>query len=307
MDRIDSLALFLRIVEKGGLATAGRDFGLSPAAVTERLAALEAHYGARLLNRTTRAISLTDEGRLLLEGARDLVNEAKDLEARVRHGVEQLSGPVRLSAPLDLGRQQVVQMLDCFLAAHPRVSIDLTLSDSYIDLVAQGIDLGIRFGDLKDSSLKARRLGLSRRLVCASPDYLERYGAPDHPEDLAKHNCLLMRFGENIDQEWPFVIEGKRRLIFVRGNRQANDGGLVRHWCLAGHGIALKAIWDVREDIAAGRLIELLSDYEQPSSSLQVVYPGGRSLPKRVRALIEFLAEAFAAEQIPEGRAARTA
>lgn len=299
MDRLGNLALFLRIVEKGGLAAAGRDFGLSPAAVTERLAGLEAHYGARLLNRTTRAISLTDEGRLLLEGARDLVNEARDLEARVRLGVEQLSGPVRVSAPLDLGRHSVVRMLDDFIAAHPEVGIDLTLSDSYVDLVAQGIDLGIRFGDLKDSSLRTRRLGLSRRLVVAAPAYLERFGAPGHPEELAGHNCLLMRFGENIDQEWPFMIDGKRRLFFVRGNRQANDGGLVRHWCVEGHGIALKAIWDIREDLAAGRLIELLPEFEQPPSSLQIVYPGGRSLPKRVRALIDFLAEAFAGQPVP--------
>ncbi|WP_282610449.1 LysR family transcriptional regulator [Pelagibius sp. Alg239-R121] len=301
MDRLDSLALFLRIVEKGGLAAAGRDFGLSPAAVTERLAGLEAHYGARLLNRTTRAISLTDEGRLLQEGARDLVNEAGDLEARVRHGVEQLSGPVRISAPLDLGRHRVVQMLDRFMAEHPEVGIELTLSDSYVDLVAQGIDLGIRFGDLKDSSLRTRRLGLSRRLVCAAPSYLERFGTPKHPDELAGHNCLLMRFGVTIDQEWPFMIGGKRRLFFVRGNRQANDGSLVRHWCLEGHGIALKAIWDVREDLAAGRLVELLAGFEQPPSSLQVIYPGGRNLPKRVRALIDFLVEAFADEKIPKG------
>ncbi len=306
MDRLANLALFLRIVEKGGMAAAGRDFGLSPAAVTERLAGLEAHYGARLLNRTTRAISLTDEGRLLLEGARDLVNEASDLEARVRLGVEQLSGPVRISAPLDLGRHSVVRMLDRFMAAHPEVAIDLTLSDSYIDLVAQGIDLGIRFGDLKDSSLKARRLGLSRRLVCAAPAYLERFGAPEHPDDLAKHNCLLMRFGETIDQEWPFVIDGTRRRYFVRGNRLANDGSLVRHWCLEGHGLALKAIWDIREDLAAGRLVELLSAFEQPASSLQIVYPGGRDLPRRVRALIGFLADAFAAERVPEASGARS-
>ncbi len=295
MDRLDTLALFLRIVEKGGLAAAGRDFSLSPAAVTERLAGLEAHYGARLLNRTTRSISLTDEGRVLLEGARDLVSEAKDLEARVRLGVEQLSGPIRISAPFDLGRHRVARTLDRFMGAHPDVSVDLSLTDGYVDLVAQGHDLGIRFGDLKDSSLHARKLGDNRRLVCASPDYLKRHGTPEHPGDLADHNCLLMRFGDNIDQEWPFMLEGKRRIFVVRGTRLANDGELVRRWCCEGQGIALKSNWDVSEDLAAGRLVELLSAFEPPPSSLQVIYPGGRKLPKRVRALIDFLCEEFAA------------
>lgn len=299
MDRLDSLALFLRIVEKGGLAAAGRDFGLSPAAVTERLAGLEAHYGARLLNRTTRSISLTDEGRLLLEGARGLVSEASDLEARVRLGVEQLSGPIRISAPFDLGRHRVVWMLDRFMVEHPDVTMDLSLTDGYVDLVAQGLDLGIRFGDLKDSSLRSKKLGSNRRLVCASPDYLERFGTPRHPDDLAGHNCLLMRFGDNIDQEWPFILEGKRKSVIVRGNRRANDGDLVRHWCREGHGIALKSIWDIREDLAEGRVVELLSRFEPPPTSLQALYPGGRNLPKRVRALIDFLGEQFAREEMP--------
>lgn len=300
MDRLETLALFQRIVEKSGLAAAGRDFGLSPAAVTERLAALEAHYGARLLNRTTRAISLTDEGRLLLEGARDLINEAKDLEARVRLGVEQLSGPVRISAPFDLGRHRVARILDSFMALHPEITVELLLSDGYVDLVGQGFDLGVRFGVLKDSSLKVRKLGPTRRLVCASPDYLARHGAPQHPEDLAGHNCLLMRFGETIDQEWPFMIDGKRRTFFVRGNRLANDGELVRRWCCEGHGVALKADWDIREDLAAGRVIELLAPFEAAQSPLHVIYPGGRKLPRRVRALIDFLVERFAAEQAPQ-------
>lgn len=296
MDRLGNLALFLRILEKGGLAAAGRDFGLSPAAVTERLAGLEAHYGARLLNRTTRAISLTDEGRVLAEGARDLVSEVNDLEARVRLGVEQLSGPIRISAPFDLGRHRVARTLDLFMAAHPDVSVDLSLTDGYVDLVAQGLDLGIRFGDLKDSTLHARKLGVNRRLVCASPAYLDHWGVPEHPSDLADHNCLLMRFGGNIDQEWPFVLEGKRKIFIVRGKRMANDGELVRHWCCKGHGIALKSIWDIGEDLAAGRVVELLSAFEPPPSSLQVIYPGGRKLPKRVRAMIDFLCEEFADE-----------
>lgn len=164
---LDNLALFLLIVEKGRLSAAGREMGLSPTTVSERLVALEAHYGASLLTRTTRAISLTDEGKALVEGARRLLSEANELEARIRLGVEKVSGPIRLSAPSDLGRNQLVPLLDGFLAKNPNVTIDLTLSDGYVDLVGQGLDLAIRYGALADSTLKVRKLAESRRIVCA--------------------------------------------------------------------------------------------------------------------------------------------
>lgn len=293
MNLVESLDLFIHIVERGGLAAAGRDLGLSPAMVTERLSALEQHYGARLLNRTTRAISLTDEGRLLLDGARQLVSDANDIEARIKLGVEQLSGLIRLSASIDLGRNLVNKVVDAFMEAHPAVSVELHLSDGYVDLAGQGIDLAVRLGDLKDSSLNAVRLGANRRLVCAAPTYLQKHGTPLTPNDLAKHNCLLMRFGTGIDREWTFIEAGKRRTVTVTGNRIANDGSLVRQWCLQGRGIALKSYWDVKDDLAQGRLQEILSDYATLQNSIHVVYQGGKAIPKRVRALIDALIVAF--------------
>ena len=287
---LSNLALLVRIVEKNGLAAAGRDFGLSPATVSERLAVLEAHYRAKLLNRTTRSISLTEEGRVLVEGARRLLADADDLEARIRHGIDKLSGTIRISAPFDLGRARIAPLLDDFMAEHPEIRLDLCLTDGYVDLVGLGLDLAIRFGDLKDSALYVRKLGVNRRIVCASPGYLRQHGAPETPGDLARHNCIVMRFGESIDHQWSFVVEGKVVVEIVRGNRIANDGALVRDWCLQGHGIALKSIWDVESHLARGQLVELLADYAPPASSLQVVYPGGGSLPRRVRALIDFLA-----------------
>jgi DNA-binding transcriptional LysR family regulator len=166
---LDNLALFLRIVEKGGLAPAGRELGLSPASVSERLVALEKYYGAALLHRTTRAISLTDEGRLLVAGARRLLAEADELEALIRLGVNKISGPIRLSAPIDLGRSTLIPILDAFLAEHLDVTIDLNLTDGYVDLVGQGQDLAIRYGELADSTLRVKRLGENRRIECASP------------------------------------------------------------------------------------------------------------------------------------------
>lgn len=293
MNLLNALDLFVRIVERGGLAAAGRDLGLSPAMVTERLSALEEHYGARLLNRTTRALSLTDEGRLLLDGARQLVNDANDIEARIKLGVDQLSGLIRISAPLDLGRNTISKVVDSFIQAHPAINIELVLSDGYVDLAGQGIDLAVRFGELKDSSLNAVRLGPNRRLVCAAPTYLQRHGIPATPNDLRAHNCLLMRFGSGVDREWIFSDEGKSVAVTVTGNRIANDGDLVRQWCIEGHGIAFKSYWDIKDDLAQGRLQELLSTYAAAQNNIQVVYQGGKSIPKRVRAFIDALVNTF--------------
>ena len=199
-----NIALFLKIVEKGGLAAAGREVGLSSTTVSERLAALETHFGVVLLNRTTRAISLTDEGRTLLEGAKMVLGEVEDLETRIRLGAQTLSGPIRISAPSDIGRTHVSAAISSFLAKHPAISIELVLSDGYVDFVGQGLDIALRFGSVTDSSLRVRSLGLQRRLVCAAPAYLAKHGMPKKPVDLKKHNCLVMRFGANLDNVWRF-------------------------------------------------------------------------------------------------------
>lgn len=173
-----NIALFQQIVEKGSLAAAGREAGLSSTTVSERLASLESHFGVVLLNRTTRAIRLTEEGRTLLEGTKVVLAEVEDLEARIRHGASTLSGPIRVSAPSDLGRGVVAAEIDRFLAEHPDITVELLLSDSYVDFVGEGIDIALRFGQITDSSLRARSLGRKRRLVCASPGYLDRHIPP---------------------------------------------------------------------------------------------------------------------------------
>lgn len=178
MDRLDTLAFFVRIVEKRGVAAAGRDFGLSAATASDRLARLEAYYGATLLNRTTRSISLTDAGRLVLERARTILAEASDLETQIKLGIDQLSGTIRLSAPIDLGENLIVPLIDRFMDRHPDVAVELQLSDGYVDIVGQGLDLALRFGALKDSSLMARKIGDNRRVICAAPAYIKAHGAP---------------------------------------------------------------------------------------------------------------------------------
>jgi DNA-binding transcriptional LysR family regulator len=219
--------------------------------------------------------------------------EADELEALIRLGVNKISGPIRLSAPIDLGRSHVVPILDAFLTKHPEVTVDLNLTDGYVDLVGQGQDFAIRYGELADSTLRVKRLADNRRVVCASPAYLRNNGRPQHPDDLANHACILMRFGQTIDRDWPFLVDGKVRRVVVRGQRIANDGGLVRDWCLNGYGVARKSLWDVDADLKAGTLVELLQKFSPGGTGLQIVYPATQDQPKRVRLLIDRIAEAF--------------
>lgn len=287
---LDNIALFLKIVEKGSLTAAGREAGLSSTTVSERLSALEAHFGVVLLNRTTRAISLTEEGRTLVDGAKQVLGEIEDLETRIRFGAQTLSGPIRISAPSDIGRTVVSAEINRFLSEHPDISVELQLADGFVDIVGQGFDMALRFGPVIDSTLRVRSLGPKRRVVCAAPSYLEAHGTPKKPVDLKDHNCLVMRFGANLDNVWRFGPETMQQLVTVRGDRLANDGALVRQWCLAGHGIVLKSELDVGPDIRAGNLVELLAGYAPPPTPLQMLFPPGRAQPRRVRAFADQLA-----------------
>lgn len=300
----NNLVLFLMIIEKGGLSAAGRELGLAPASVSERLAALEGYYGATLITRTTRSVSLTDEGRVLAEGARRLLAEADELESRIRLGVKKISGPIRLTAPVDLGQSHLVPIIDRFIEAHPDVTIDLNLTDSFVDLVAQGLDFAVRYGSSTDASLKTRVIGENRRVICAAPYYLERHGAPLHPDELAQHDCIVMRFAHAADRIWSFQVDGKAYEVAVRGHRTANNGHLLKRWALEGRGVCKKSLWDVRAELAKGSLVEVLAPFSMKRSTLQIVYPPSRVQPRRVAALIDAIIAGLAVTEgadIPEG------
>lgn len=286
---IDNLALFLQIVEKGSLTAAGREVGLSPTTVSERLASLESHFGVVLLNRTTRAISLTEEGRAVVEGAHRLLDELSDLETRIRLGTETLTGLIKISTPSDSGRTIVSDAIHGFLKRHPGVRIELILSDGYVDLVAEGVDLALRFGPTEDSTLRVKGLGESRQIVCAAPSYIEKYGMPIQPEDLKTHNCIVRRYGQNLDNVWHFSRGASEQFVTVSGDRIANDGALVRQWGLKGYGVIWKLEVDVCPDIRAGRLIELLPDYPLPVMPYQILFPPARAQPRRVNEFADYL------------------
>jgi len=288
---VENLKLFLLIVKKGGLGAAGREFGLSPARVSERLFELEAYYDTRLLNRTTRSISLTDEGHELVKSANHILSEIEQLESRIKYGKQTISGTINITVANDFGKNKIAPLLDTFMQEHKEISINLTLNDGYVDLVHDGIDLAFRVGELSDTSLKFTTLAINKRIICASPDYLTRHGIPTHPSELANHNCLLIKFGNMIDRNWKFMVDGRERTFSVSGNRIVNNGELVADWCRAGHGIAFKSLWDVEEDIITGRLVHILQEFQMPQRPLQLVTPVGTKNSLRIKLLIEHLSE----------------
>lgn len=290
MDRISDMELILAIADAGGMAAGGRRLRLSPATVSTRIAAVEERLGVQLLMRTTRAVNLTDEGRIFVEDARRIVDQMADLEARLRADSGGLSGRLCVAAPLDFGRNRLSTLIDAFLVDHPDVIIDLRLSDTIVDLVSADVDCAIRYGVPKESSLIQRCLGDSRRIACAAPAYVARKGLPAHPHDLANHDCLIMLFGDQAHDRWSFQSAGKHIIISVKPARRANDGELIRRWALAGHGIAMKSSWDIAEDLAGGLLVPLLESYAAPGSSLRMVWPAGRHLTRRTRAFIDHIA-----------------
>ena len=304
--RLEHLQLFLKIVDCGSLAGAARASGLSATTVSERLAGLEHYYGARLFNRTTRALNLTDAGRTLVERAPRLLADADALRSRIRAGSERVAGPLRVSAPVDFGRARLAPILDRFVEMHPGITAELILTDGYVDMVTESVDVAVRLGALQDSSLRVRRLGDNRRVVCASPAYLERRTAPVEPADLADHNCLCMRFGQQLDREWRFLKAGRDISVRVSGDRIANDGALVRQWCLRGYGVALKSQWDVADDLAAGRLVELLAAFSRPAGALQLVFPPGRGHPRRVRVFADTVVAALGSQTASSASAAKS-
>jgi len=285
--------MFRLVVQTGSLSTAGRQMGLSPAAMSGRLKAMEEFYGLRLLKRNTRSLSPTAEGQLLFENALKILEQVDALDSVIKNGQSDLLGTIGLTCPTDLGRQWVSQLVDAFIRENPHVSIRLFFTDRILDFVESGSDIAIRFGDLPDSSLIARSLGVDRQMVCCSPQYLEQHGTPLHPEDLHQHNCLVQLRADFALDRWKFISKGVPTTIQVKGNRLANDGFTLRQWAVQGLGIIWKSVWEVAEDIQAKRLVPLLEDYQCPTTGFHLLTEGGKKLPPRVRSFVEFAVQYF--------------
>lgn len=292
MDIFKQIEAFVQVATRGGLSAAADGLGVTPAMVGRRLDALEARLGVKLMQRTTRRMSLTFEGQAFLEDCQRILHELANAEASVSLGGVKASGHIRMTAPAGFGRRHVAPLLRSFLATHAEVTVNLDLADRLVDLVNESIDCAIRVGELSDSNLVSIRLAENRRLVVASPAYLARRGQPQTPDDLARHNCLSL--GEQ--RGWLFADRERPESSFtlkVAGNFECNDGAVLHEWALAGEGLAWRSLWEVGEDLAAGRLVPVLEDWATPPLGIYAVFPQRRYLPLRVRLLIDFLKNTY--------------
>ncbi|MGF6967484.1 DNA-binding transcriptional LysR family regulator [Paraburkholderia sp. WC7.3g] len=288
-ERLDLLdvALFVRAALLANVSAAGREFGLSAAVASARIAQLEKLLGARLLHRTTRRISLTQDGEVFMTRAEALLDAAAVARASVGRAQTEPQGRLRVSMPSSFGRQYVSPVISEFLRCYPGVSVDLRLTDQVVDLVDAGIDVAIRIGALKDSSLVARRLAVNRRVLCAAPAYLAARGTPHHPSDLARHECIIL----SEQRDWRFVTPAGTLDVRVSGRLVTDNGEAIRDALLAGFGIALKSTWDVARHLRSGELVSVLDSYPLADDvAIWAVYPSRAFVPPKTVAFIDFVA-----------------
>lgn len=293
IENIEDLRVIVQAARTGSLTAAAHALNLTPAAASATLKRLETQLGTRLFERSTRALRITQQGQVLVDYAQRAFDLIAEGELQATEGNVQLRGVVRVAAPSDLTRTTLLPMFDDFLAAHPGVQLDLSVSDHPRDVVRDEVDVAIRYGALADSQMTARVLALARPIVAAAPDYLARHGTPLTPQELARHNCLTFKRNGRPYRSWRFGRDSKWVDVRVDGDRSADDASLVSAWTLAGHGITLRSDIDLRADVAAGRLVRLLADWETEPYPLHALMPSARFVPQRVRALVEFLAARF--------------
>ncbi|MBZ9559541.1 MULTISPECIES: LysR family transcriptional regulator [unclassified Modicisalibacter] len=289
-DRTRELEVFVAIAAEGSFSAAGRRLGLSPSAVSRTVDRIESRLGVRLVLRSTRALTVTAEGHAYCQAARRILADLDEAEQTIAD-LGAPRGRLRVSASLSHGRLCVVPRLGEFSACYPEILVDINLTDTVVDIAAGEADVGIRFGRLPDSSLNARRLGESRRVIVASPDYLARHGTPRVPQDLHAHNCLNFNF-RRAEPTWPFHDAGHDYTLGVKGTFEANNGETLGQLASAGVGIARVGAFSVAPDIAAGRLVALLEAYNPGDvEEIHAVFIGGANMPARVRTFVDFLVD----------------
>ena len=293
MDGFSDIALFTLIAKLGSMAATAQELGVTPPVVSRRLASLEKRLGVRLMNRTTRRISLTPEGEAyLLDGTR-ILDQLQALEHRIGGGSSQPQGTMRVAGTLGFGRKYITPALSKFVDLYPEVEVQLHLSDRSVNLVEQAFDVAIRFGELSDSRLTARLLARNRRLLCASPAYLKRAGIPQHPRELGTHNCIFIREGDETFGTWHLNNGSEQESVKVRANLSSNDGGSALAWALQGHGILMRSQWDIAGHLRRKELVPVLLDWAAPAADIYVVFQTANQLPAKIRALVDLLVREF--------------
>ncbi len=293
MDIATQMMIFARAVEAGGFSAAARALDLTPSAVSKQISRLEDRLGVRLLNRSTRHVSLTEEGRAFYERATRITAEIEDAAESVAAAQGHVHGKLRVASTVAFAKHLVLPLIPEFLARYPELKVMLEVTDRAVDLVEEGIDVAIHFTEqLTDPSLVARRLALNRRVISAAPSYIAAHGAPQTPEDLLKHNCLSLYTVSSFN-DWEFDGPQGSRVLHVQGNFETNSADALYHAALAGLGIVRISTYLVGPDLKAGRLVRLLPDYVYEKASIVAVYPHRRHLSPKVRAFVDFLVEKF--------------
>ncbi len=293
MDSFSDVAFFSLLVDQGSMTAAAQQLGISQPAVSKRLSAIEQRLGVRLLQRTTRRISLTPEGETYLTMGSRVLDELEAMERLVSGSQDKPRGLLRVGATLGFGRRFIAPVLSKFTNSFPQVEVQLTLNDRPINIVEQGFDVIICFGDLPDSRLTARLLAHNRRILCAAPSYLERAGMPESPKSLSQHKCLFIREGDETYGTWQFKRGQSVESVKVRGPLTSNDGESVMRWALEGHGIMIRSAWDVSPALRNGNLLEILPEWGLPSADIYVVFATQNHMSAKTRALVDFLLSEF--------------
>jgi LysR family transcriptional activator of dmlA len=295
------MGFFVALAHAGSMTLAARELGLSNAAVTKRLGLMEKRLGVALVRRTTRRMSLTPEGEIYLEHAQKILASIGDLEGHLLGHAQAPQGLLRVNATLGFGRSHIAPLLSQFARKYPNIDVQLQLSVSPPASSDDAYDVCFRFGNPPDSRSIAKLIARNQRILVAAPAYLKKHGEPATPKDLVHHNCIGIRQGDDAYGLWRFTAhEGKSKKegaatqsIKIRGNLTTNDGGVAVNWALDGHGILLRAQWDVDRYVQSGRLIQVLPHHRSPDADIYAVYPQHLKTAQRVRALVAFVSEAF--------------
>jgi DNA-binding transcriptional LysR family regulator len=287
------MAFFSLLVRAGSLSAAARELGISTPAVSKRLAQMEARLGVPLMHRTTRRIGLTQEGEIYLEQARRILTDIDGMERLVRGALDAPQGLLRVNATLGFGRSHIAPLISSFVKQHPAVQVQLQLTVHPPPLTEDSFDVCVRFGEPPDARVIARHLAPNRRLLCAAPAYLARHGTPQSPQDLARHQCISILQGDEAYGLWRLRDHRRTTLFKVRGPLSTNDGEIAVGWALAGHGIVLRAEWDIARYLRSGRLVQVLPHCSTPPADVYAVYAPRHQVSARVRAFVEHLAAHF--------------
>ncbi len=300
MDAISDLDFFVVLARQPSLAAAAQVLGITPPNVSRRLAALERRLGLRLLNRTTRRLSLTSEGQRYLEDGERILQDLAGLERALTENHTQPKGVLRVNATFGFGRRHLAPLVSAFVASYPELEVVLDLTDRPLDLTEYALDVAIRFGTPPDARVVARRIASNRRWLCAAPAYLARYGEPQVPQDLLQHQCIVIRENTGAYNHWQLTDGSQQVLVKVQGRLSCNHGEIAVDWALAGQGIVLRSEWNVASYLRSGELQRILPTWVGNVADIYAVYPQRHFQSAKVRLFLDFLAQQFAAYR-PQG------